>query len=146
MEGSVGPRVLEGRVAGPLWSDVRGWEDLALLCGEEDLAVGRAKLDLDRGWSDRWSATWKVGKTKRTGPVAGLNTVSLTGCVPWRGFTWHTRQFHRRVRVSYVPAGPPTSDTNGGPGDHFLYQVDLWPSDRAHGLVIVKQGPEIWAG
>ncbi|MFE3263676.1 hypothetical protein [Streptomyces sp. NPDC059215] len=51
-----------------------------------------------------------------------------------------------RVRISYVPAGPPTSDTNEGPGDHFLYQVDLWPSDRAHGLVILKQGPEIWAG
>ncbi|MFF7813716.1 hypothetical protein ACFZCF_17660 [Streptomyces sp. NPDC007945] len=51
-----------------------------------------------------------------------------------------------RARVSYVPAGPPSADTKGGPGDHFLYQVDLWPSDRAYGLVIVKQGPEIWAG
>ncbi|MFC9629062.1 TnsA-like heteromeric transposase endonuclease subunit [Streptomyces mirabilis] len=105
VEGSVGPRALEGRVAGPLWSDVCGWEDLALLCGEEDLAVGRAKLDLDRGWSGRWSATWKVGKTKRTGPVAGLNTVSLTGCVPWRGFTWHTRQFHRPGLESMLSTG-----------------------------------------
>ncbi|MFF0430440.1 hypothetical protein ACFYUJ_39540 [Streptomyces sp. NPDC004520] len=51
-----------------------------------------------------------------------------------------------RARVSYVPAGPPPGGTGRGPGDHFLYQVDLWPSDQAYGLVIVKQGPEIWAG
>lgn len=51
-----------------------------------------------------------------------------------------------RVRVSYVPAGPPSVGTNGSPGDNFLYLVDLWPSDQGHGLVVVKQGPEIWAG
>ncbi|MGX1480499.1 UNVERIFIED_CONTAM: hypothetical protein RKD50_009307 [Streptomyces canus] len=50
------------------------------------------------------------------------------------------------ARFSYVPAGPSSADTKGGAGDHFLYQVDLWPSGRAHGLVIFKQGPEIWAG
>lgn len=51
-----------------------------------------------------------------------------------------------RTRVSYVPAGPPPVGTDGRPGDHFLYQVDLWPSDREYGLVVVRQGPEIWAG
>ncbi|MFF7879697.1 TnsA-like heteromeric transposase endonuclease subunit [Streptomyces sp. NPDC020794] len=105
LEGPVGSRVLEGRVAGPFWSDICGWEDLALLCSEGDLAVGRAMLDLDRGWSDRWSATWKVGKARRAGPVAGLNTVSLTGCVPWRGFTWHTRQSHRPGLESMLSTG-----------------------------------------
>ncbi|MFD6293800.1 hypothetical protein ACFWFU_03050 [Streptomyces sp. NPDC060235] len=51
-----------------------------------------------------------------------------------------------RARVSYVPAGPPPAGTGRGSGDHFLYQVDLWPSGQAYGLVVVKQGPEIWAG
>ncbi|MBT3073723.1 TnsA-like heteromeric transposase endonuclease subunit [Streptomyces sp. CYG20] len=52
-------------------------------------------LNLDRGWSVRWRATWKVGKGKRVGPVAELNSVLLVGCVPWRGFTWRRGQFHR---------------------------------------------------
>ncbi|MFE6888064.1 hypothetical protein [Streptomyces sp. NPDC057694] len=51
-----------------------------------------------------------------------------------------------RVRVSDVPTGRPPADTNGGPGDHFLYPVDLWPSDWTHRLDFVKQGSEIWAG
>ncbi|MGW1711025.1 hypothetical protein ACWCP8_37600 [Streptomyces sp. NPDC002206] len=86
----VGPassRVVAGRVAGPLWSDACGWEDLALTCDEEDLTVGRAMLNLNPGWSERWLATWKFGKAKMAGPVDGLNSVPLAGCVPWRGFT-----------------------------------------------------------
>ncbi|MFJ2263706.1 TnsA-like heteromeric transposase endonuclease subunit [Streptomyces sp. NPDC087844] len=92
---AVESRLLEGRVTGPLWSDMCGWEDLATTCSQEDLSVGRAMLDLDHGWSGRWSATWKVGKAKRTGPVADLDSVPLNGCVPWRGFTWRQRQHHR---------------------------------------------------
>ncbi|GAA2731804.1 TnsA-like heteromeric transposase endonuclease subunit [Streptomyces nogalater] len=105
VEGPVASRVSEGRVASPLWSDACGWEDLALLCGEENLAVGRAMLNLDRGWSARWSATWKVGKVKRAGPVEGLNAVPLTGCVPWRGFTWRQGQFHRPGLESVLSTG-----------------------------------------
>ncbi|MFJ8364591.1 hypothetical protein [Streptomyces sp. NPDC093984] len=51
-----------------------------------------------------------------------------------------------RARVSYVPSDPPAVDTNGGPGDHFLYRIDLWPADQARGLVVLKQGPNPWAG
>lgn len=52
-----------------------------------------------------------------------------------------------RARVSYVPAGPPTTETtNGGPGDHFLYRIDVWPADAADGLVVIRQGPIPWAG
>ncbi|MDJ0374682.1 TnsA-like heteromeric transposase endonuclease subunit [Streptomyces sp. H10-C2] len=105
VESSVGSRVLEGRVASPLWSDACGWEDLALICGETDLAVGRGMLNLDPGWSARWSATWKFGKVKRAGPVDGLNSVPLAGCVPWRGFTWRTRQFHRPGLEPMVSTG-----------------------------------------
>ncbi|MFJ3795277.1 TnsA-like heteromeric transposase endonuclease subunit [Streptomyces sp. NPDC090088] len=105
VDGPVVSRVLEGRVAGPLWSDACGWEDLALLCSGEELSTGRAMLNLDRGWSARWSATWKVGKVKRAGPVEGLKAVPLTGCVPWRGFAWHQRQFHRPGLESMLLTG-----------------------------------------
>ncbi|MFD5813985.1 hypothetical protein [Streptomyces sp. NPDC127038] len=49
-----------------------------------------------------------------------------------------------RARVSYVPSGPPAVDTNGDPGHHFLYRIDLWPTDRARELVVLKQGPNPW--
>jgi hypothetical protein len=51
-----------------------------------------------------------------------------------------------RARVSYVPTDPPAVDTNGGPGDHFLYRIDLWPANQARGLIVLKQGPTPWAG
>lgn len=51
-----------------------------------------------------------------------------------------------RVRVSYIPSEPPAVDTNGGRGDHFLYQIDLWPTDHARQLAVLKQGPIPWAG
>jgi hypothetical protein len=50
-----------------------------------------------------------------------------------------------RVRVSHIPSEPPADDTDRGPGDHFLYRVDLWPTDRARELIVTKQGPSHWA-
>ncbi|MGW5612049.1 hypothetical protein ACWEWI_39690 [Streptomyces sp. NPDC003753] len=76
----------------------------------------------------------------------GQLTMSSPGTDPEDGPSLAVPAGMLRVRVSYIPAGPPPVDTNGGPGDHFLYQVDLWASDRGRGLVVVKQGPEIWAG
>ncbi|MER7742542.1 hypothetical protein ABTX34_30225 [Streptomyces sp. NPDC096538] len=76
----------------------------------------------------------------------GQLTMSSPGTDPANGPRMTVPAGLLRARVSYVPPGPPSADTKGGPGGHFLYQVDLWPSDRAQGLVIVKQGPEIWAG
>lgn len=36
-----------------------------------------------------------------------------------------------RVRVSYLPSGPPPSGSDQlEPGDHFLYQIDPWPTSR----------------
>ncbi|MEU4287040.1 hypothetical protein AB0E63_02360 [Kribbella sp. NPDC026596] len=51
-----------------------------------------------------------------------------------------------RARVSYIPSPPPTAEVNGSPGDHFLYQVDLWPAGQPRELLIVRQGPNPWAG
>jgi hypothetical protein len=52
-----------------------------------------------------------------------------------------------RVRVSYLPAGPPPAGPDQSEsGDHFLYQIDLWPAPHAAPLVVLKQGPRFWAG
>ena len=51
-----------------------------------------------------------------------------------------------RVRVSYIPSEPPAVDSNSGPGDHFLYQIDLCPTDQARKLAGLKQGPNAWTG
>lgn len=51
-----------------------------------------------------------------------------------------------RMRVSYIPATPSTVDIDGAPGDFFLYQLDLWPTPLPQALVILKQGPNPWAG
>lgn len=50
-----------------------------------------------------------------------------------------------RARVSYIPSDPLAVDTNGGPGDHFLYQIDLWLTDQPRELDVLKQGPNPWA-
>lgn len=52
-----------------------------------------------------------------------------------------------RVRVSYLPAGPPlTGSDQSVPGDHFLYRIDLWTAPHAAPPVVLKQGPRLWAG
>jgi len=49
-----------------------------------------------------------------------------------------------RVRVSYLPSGPPPAGSNQSePGDHFLYQIDLWPAPHAAPPVVLKQGPRL---
>ncbi|MEU8172472.1 hypothetical protein [Microbispora hainanensis] len=50
-----------------------------------------------------------------------------------------------RVRVSYLPADPPEQAGPYEIGEHFLYQIDLWPSRGSAGLVVLKQGPSPWA-
>jgi hypothetical protein len=76
----------------------------------------------------------------------GQLTMSSPGVDPADGPSVTVPAGLLRVRVSYVPSEPPPTELNGGIGDHFLYQIDLWPSDRSRQLVILKQGPELWAG
>jgi hypothetical protein len=71
-------------------------------------------------------------------PGTGLLS-QMTGRGRWPG--------SYRVRVSYLPSGPPPSGSDQlEPGDHFLYQIDLWPTSRAAPLAVLKQGPRLWAG
>lgn len=76
----------------------------------------------------------------------GQLAVSSPGILPEDGPSMTIPSGLLRVRVSYIPSEPPAVDTNGGPGDHFLYQIDLWPTDQARKLAILKQGPNPWAG
>jgi hypothetical protein len=51
-----------------------------------------------------------------------------------------------RVRVSYLPSGPPAAEANEtGYGDYFIYRVDLWPASKPAPLAVLKQGPDPWA-
>jgi hypothetical protein len=44
-----------------------------------------------------------------------------------------------RVRVSYLPSVPPATEASEtGYGDHFLYQVDLWPAITSAPLLVLK--------
>ena len=76
----------------------------------------------------------------------GQLTVSSPGVDPADGPNLTIPTGLLRARVSYVPCEPPAVETNGDPGLHFLYQIDLWPAQQAHGLVVLKQGPSPWAG
>jgi hypothetical protein len=51
-----------------------------------------------------------------------------------------------RVRVSYLPSGPPAEANESEYGDYFIYQVDLWPTSKPAPLAVLKQGPDPWAG
>ncbi|MGY6019995.1 sulfotransferase-like domain-containing protein [Streptomyces spinosirectus] len=76
----------------------------------------------------------------------GQLVMSSPGILPEDGPSVTVPSGLLRVRVSYIPSEPPAVDTNGGPGDHFLYQIDLWPSDQARKIAILKQGANPWAG
>lgn len=75
----------------------------------------------------------------------GRLTMSSPGVDPADGPSMTVPPGLLRVRVSYVPSELPPADANGGPGDHFLYQIDLWPTTRSRELVVLKQGPDPWA-
>ena len=52
-----------------------------------------------------------------------------------------------RVRVSYVPSGPPDADWNDFEyGEHYRYVVDLWPSPAPADVAVLRQGPDVWDG
>lgn len=51
-----------------------------------------------------------------------------------------------RIRVSYMPTNLSAVEPDGAPGDFFLYKLDLWPTPLPQALVILKQGPNHWAG
>ncbi|TCN37853.1 hypothetical protein EV644_15022 [Kribbella orskensis] len=76
----------------------------------------------------------------------GELTVYSPGVDPAEGPTLTVPAVLLRARVSYVPSEPPDIVTNGGPGDHFLYRIDLWPTGQAREVAILRQGPDPWAG
>ncbi|MFB7675817.1 hypothetical protein ACFC26_30865 [Kitasatospora purpeofusca] len=75
----------------------------------------------------------------------GRLTVSSPGVHPKDGPGITVPAGLLRVRVSYLPCDPPAGDTDGGPGDHYLYRIDVWPTARTRELDVLKQGPNPWA-
>ncbi|MFC9810509.1 TnsA-like heteromeric transposase endonuclease subunit [Streptomyces virginiae] len=75
------------------WSDTQTLTDLACL----HMLPLRAfrELKLGEGWSRRWTATWRFGRTPVSCTVRDLNEVDAAGSVPVRRFTWRTGQWHR---------------------------------------------------
>nr|WP_051757089.1 TnsA-like heteromeric transposase endonuclease subunit [Kitasatospora purpeofusca] len=55
----------------------------------------RKTLKLAAGWSDRWTATWRFGRTPVTCSVRNLAEVEAARSRPVRRFTWRTGQWHR---------------------------------------------------
>lgn len=51
-----------------------------------------------------------------------------------------------RVRVSYIPSGPPDGSSDVEPGAHFRYLLDMWPASESSALAVLRQGPFPWAG
>lgn len=51
-----------------------------------------------------------------------------------------------RTRVCYIPSVPPADSDPDAPGDHFSYQIDIWPAAEPSALTVVRQGPSPWAG
>ncbi|WP_395298012.1 TnsA-like heteromeric transposase endonuclease subunit [Kitasatospora hibisci] len=76
-----------------LWSDACGLGDLARL--HVGFARYRESLNLEAGWSDRWSATWRFGRTPVACSVRNLDEVEVARSQPVRRFTWRTGQWHR---------------------------------------------------
>ena len=52
-----------------------------------------------------------------------------------------------RARVSYVPAGPPSTTWNEHEfGEHYRYVVEMWPVSSRSGVEVLRQGATVWDG
>nr|WP_024126403.1 TnsA-like heteromeric transposase endonuclease subunit [Streptomyces sp. F12]AHE39022.1 Hypothetical protein pFRL3_245 [Streptomyces sp. FR1]AHE40262.1 Hypothetical protein pFRL6_175 [Streptomyces sp. F12] len=76
-----------------MWSDACGLGDLAHLHMAHE--TYSESLNLGVGWSDRWTATWRMGRTPVTCSVRNLAEVEVFRSQPVRPFTWRTGQWHR---------------------------------------------------
>jgi hypothetical protein len=52
-----------------------------------------------------------------------------------------------RIRVSYVPAGPPPAEWNEHEfGEHYRYVVELWPVSSPSDVEVLRRGAAVWDG
>ncbi|MBE1578816.1 hypothetical protein ACFORH_20310 [Amycolatopsis roodepoortensis] len=74
--------------------------------------------------------------------------VSIVGCTqppqPEHAVTVTPGRY--RARVCYIPSVPPADSDPDAPGDHFSYQIDIWPATEPSALTVVRQGTSPWAG
>lgn len=137
-------------------SPAAGWTEDAIFLhriGVEphSIAVGTARDDLveaeitvHASAPALESAAVHIVETDLDVPTGRL-TMSSPGVDPADGPSLTVPAGLLRARISYVPAEPSSEETSGGPGDFFLYRIDLWPTGQAGQLEVLKQGPESWA-
>ena len=65
----------------------------------------RESLDLDEGWTRRWTTRWLAGKGAVSCPVREMTAVRTSECSPVRRFSWSTGQRHRPGLEAMVSTG-----------------------------------------
>ncbi|WP_163206433.1 TnsA-like heteromeric transposase endonuclease subunit [Blastococcus saxobsidens] len=85
------PPVLRYRspAAPPLWSADATWRDLTAQ------RPVKAMADPDRGWTSRWTVTYRHGQTESTETVTDVSPGDLLSSDPIRTNTWHARTMTR---------------------------------------------------
>lgn len=85
------PPILRYRspAAPPLWSADATWRDLTAQRPVEAMSLP------DRGWTSRWTATYRHGQTEVTEAVATVSPGDLLSSDPIRTNTWHARTMTR---------------------------------------------------
>jgi hypothetical protein len=133
-----------------------GWTDDAVMIHRiglepHSIAVGTARDDLVEAQITVHasapvleSAAVHIVEADLDAPTGQL-AVSSPGVDPADGPSMAVPAGLLRARISYLPSEPAAVGTNGGPGDYFLYRIDLWPSEEARALAVIKQGPSPWA-
>ena len=75
------------------WSDECSLDNLARV--HRGFARYRGVLNLQAGWTEAWTTTWRFARRAVTYPVRALGEVDVNRSTPVRRFTWRTGQWHR---------------------------------------------------
>lgn len=78
---------------------------------------------------------------------SGKIVISGPADYPWQEKFLSVPPGRYRVRVSYVPAGPPSVTWNEHEfGEHYRYVVELWPVTAESDVEVIRQGAAVWDG
>ena len=125
--------------AGPhLWSHDCGWQDLLV---PVSVASGREGLDLEEGWTRRWTATWRAGGNETSSTVQDLARLPVVDSDPMRWFSWQRSQRHRPGLQFLVSTGR-HHGTESLEEARVLLALDF----AADLLDIVSQPIKLWFG
>ena len=134
-----------------------GWTDDAVQVHRiglepHSISVGTARTDLVESvlaiHTDPPNLNANAGHIVEADLDIPTGVTSIVGCTqppqPEHGLAVGPGQY--RARISYIPSAPPAGSDPDLPGDHFTYQIDMWPATEPTALTVVRQGPSPWAG